>query len=124
MKCDLEESAPSSKGLYVSAPRKARDEQATHKEQDSADQQQKVQNDIHDRCLKRTLHSALRSGWAGDKGRTQGPDWRKCTAKRRPGPGGVPLVLRLGKGSGRPGTLPGACRGDLKVPLDLRYRPT
>jgi hypothetical protein len=37
MKCDLEESTPSSKGFYVSAPRQARDEQATHNEQNSAD---------------------------------------------------------------------------------------
>ena len=32
---------------------------------------------------------------AGDCGRTPGPDWRKCTAYRRTGPGGLPLALRL-----------------------------
>jgi hypothetical protein len=26
---------------------------------------------------------------------TPGPGWRECTAYRRPGPGGMPLVLRL-----------------------------
>ena len=32
---------------------------------------------------------------AGDDGRTPGPGWRKCTAYRQTGPGGLPLALRL-----------------------------
>ena len=30
-----------------------------------------------------------------------GPGWRKCTAYRQPGPGGLPLALRLSEGLGR-----------------------
>jgi len=29
-----------------------------------------------------------------------GPDWRKCTAYRQTGPGGLPLALRLSEGLG------------------------
>ena len=37
---------------------------------------------------------------AGDSGRTLGPGWRKCTAYRQTGPGGLPLALRLSEGLG------------------------
>jgi len=36
----------------------------------------------------------------GDNGRTPGPGWRKCTAYRQTGPGGLPLALRLSEGLG------------------------
>lgn len=35
---------------------------------------------------------------------TPGPDWRKCTAYHRSGPGGMPLALRLIEGLGAAGT--------------------
>ena len=38
---------------------------------------------------------------AGANGRTPGPGWRKCTAYRQTGPGGLPLALRLSEGLGR-----------------------
>src|SRR5712691_5265719 len=37
---------------------------------------------------------------SGDDGRTPGPGWRKCTAYRQTGPGGLPLALRLSEGLG------------------------
>ena len=37
---------------------------------------------------------------AGDDGRTPGPDWRKCTAYRQTGPGGLPLGLASTEGLG------------------------
>ena len=43
---------------------------------------------------------AERSSYAGDNGRTPGPGWRKCTAYRQTGPGGLPLALRLSEGLG------------------------
>ena len=35
---------------------------------------------------------------------TPAPGWRKCTVYRRPGAGGMPLVLRLSEGLGRTAT--------------------
>ena len=50
---------------------------------------------------KRSLYfRAERSSYAGDNGRTPGPGWRKCTAYRQTGPGGLPLALRLSEGLG------------------------
>ena len=39
----------------------------------------------------------------GDNGMPPAPRWRKCTPYLRPGPGGLPLVLRLSEGLGRTG---------------------
>ena len=36
----------------------------------------------------------------GDGGMPPAPGWRKCTAYRRPGAGGMPLALRLSEGLG------------------------
>ena len=50
----------------------------------------------------------------GDDGRTPGPGWRKCTAYRQTGPGGLPLALRLSEGLGstaRIGRRRRACQG-------------
>jgi hypothetical protein len=58
MKCDLEESTPPAKGLYVRAPRQARDKEATHKEQNSHNQQKKVQNDVHVQSRHCPMHAA------------------------------------------------------------------
>ena len=37
----------------------------------------------------------------GDNGIPPAPRWRKCTAYRQSGPGGLPLALRLSEGLGR-----------------------
>ena len=39
-------------------------------------------------------------------GTTPGRGWRKCTASRQTGPGGLPLVLRLSEGLGHTATEP------------------
>ena len=44
-----------------------------------------------------------------DDGRTPGPGWRKCTAYRQTGPGGLPLALRLSEGLGLNAVVTGIC---------------
>jgi len=49
-------------------------------------------------CLAKSTTYAIGSWRASDNGRPPSPGWRKCTACRRPGLGGLPLALRLNEG--------------------------
>jgi len=46
---------------------------------------------------------------AGGDGRTPGPGWRKFTAYRQTGPGGLPLALRLSEGLASLANIPQVC---------------
>ena len=59
----------------------------------------RTKNRRHVTLYKSTTYD-IGSWRAGDNGRTPGPGWRKCTAYRQTGPGGLPLALRLSEGLG------------------------